>query len=177
MQQERLASFLDKWAKDEIVSPVDLVRAGLFYCGPGNRVKCAFCGGIMYNWVTGDIPLKEHLKHFPFCKFAKMRATKFLNQDYTNMAQCSVHKSAEKIVCQLGYSDKLIRDGLEKLKGNTVKAVDLLDAIFEIEDEQVIQENRRSDAAPACKSCMDGDITMVLLPCRHLLVVKGVLSN
>ena len=57
----RLASFLDKWPKDEIVSPVDLVRAGLFYCGPGDRVKCAFCGGIMYNWVKGDIPLKEHL--------------------------------------------------------------------------------------------------------------------
>ena len=51
----RLATFLDKWPKDEIVSPVDLVR-----------VLCAFCGGIMYNWVTGDIPLKERLKHFPF---------------------------------------------------------------------------------------------------------------
>ena len=54
------ASFLDKRPKDEIVSPVDLVKAGLFYCGPGDRVKCTFCGGIMYNWVTGDIPLKEH---------------------------------------------------------------------------------------------------------------------
>ena len=75
----RLASFLDKWVKDEILSPVDLVKAGLFYCGPGDRVKCAFCGGIMYNWVRGDIPLKEHLKHFPFCKFAKVRATEVLN--------------------------------------------------------------------------------------------------
>ena len=165
----RLASFLDKWPKDEIMSPVDLVRAGLFYCGPGDRVKCAFCGGIMYNWVTGDIPLKEHLKHFPFCKFAKVRATEILNQDYTNMTQCSVHKSAERIVRQLGFSDKLIRDGLQKLKGNTITTVDLLDAIFEIEDEQVIQENKRLDTAPACKICMDGDITMVLLPCRHLL--------
>ena len=35
----RLASFLDKWLKDEIVSPVDLVRVGLFYCRPGDRVK------------------------------------------------------------------------------------------------------------------------------------------
>ena len=64
-------------------------------------------------WATGDIPLKEHLKHFPFCIFAIVRATEILNQDYTNMTYCSVHKSAEKIVRQLGFSDKLIRDGLE----------------------------------------------------------------
>ena len=51
-------------------------------------------------------------------------------------------------------------------KGNTMN---LLVKIFEIEDEQVVQENRRSDTAPACKICMDGDITMVLLPCQHLL--------
>ena len=41
----------------------------------------------MYNWVTGDIPLKEHLKYFPFSKFAKVRATEILNQDYTNMTK------------------------------------------------------------------------------------------
>ena len=79
------------------MSPVDLVKAGLFYCGPGNRVKCAFCGGIMYNWVTGDIPLKQHLKHFPFCKFAKVRATEILNQDYNNMTQCLVHCTSVRI--------------------------------------------------------------------------------
>ena len=72
---------LDKWPKDEIVSQVDLVKAGLCYCGPGDRVKCDFCGIIMYNWVTGNIPLKEHLKHFRFCNFAKVRATEVLNQE------------------------------------------------------------------------------------------------
>ena len=151
------------------MSPVDLFKAGLFYCRPGDRVKCAFCGGVLYNWVTGDIPLKEHLKHFPFCNFAKMRATEILNQDYTSMTQCSVHKSEEKIVRQLGYSDQLVRDGVKKLKSNTIKAVDSLDAIFEIESEQVKQENRKLDAAPTFKICMEGDITMVLPPCRHLL--------
>ena len=127
----------------KLLSPVDLVRVGLFYCGPGDRVKCAFCGGIMYNWVRGDIRLKEHLKHFPFCKFVKVRATEILNQDYSNITQCSIHKSAEKIVRQLGFSDKLIRDGFEKLKGNTITTVDSLDAMFEIEDKQIIQENKR----------------------------------
>ena len=47
--------------------------------------------------------------------------------------------------------------------------MDLLDAIFEIEDEQVVQENRRLDTAPTCKIYMDGDIITVLLPCQHLL--------
>ena len=85
------------------------------------------------------------------------------------MTQCSVHKSAENIVRQLGFSDRLIRDGLVRFKGNTITAVDLLDAIVEIEDEQLIQKNKRLDTRPACKICMDGDITMVLLPCLHLL--------
>ena len=79
----RLASFLDKWPRDEIVSPVDLVKAGLLYCGPGD---------LWWNYVIGlqDIPLKEYLKHFPFCNFAKVRATEILNQDYTNMTQCNM---------------------------------------------------------------------------------------
>ena len=47
--------------------------------------------------------------------------------------------------------------------------MDLLNAIFKIEDEQIIQENKRLDTAPACKICMDVDFTMVLLPCGHLL--------
>ena len=67
------------------MSPVDLVKAGLVYCGTGDRVKYALCGGIMYDWVTVDIPLKRNLKYFPFCNFDQVRATEILNQDYTNM--------------------------------------------------------------------------------------------
>ena len=31
-----VASFLDKLLKDEVVSPVELVKAGLFCCGPAD---------------------------------------------------------------------------------------------------------------------------------------------
>ena len=91
-------------------------------------------------WATGDIPLKEHLKHFPFWIFAKVRATEILNQDYTNMTKVfGIYKIAEKIVSQLGFPDKLLCDELEKLEGNTIKAVDLLDAIFETQLEKLFR--------------------------------------
>jgi hypothetical protein len=45
------------------------VMAGFYYIGPFDKVKCAWCNGMLYNWEEGDIPSKEHIKHFPKCEY------------------------------------------------------------------------------------------------------------
>jgi hypothetical protein len=45
------------------------VMAGFYYIGPFDKVKCAWCNGMLYNWEECDIPSKQHIKHFPQCEY------------------------------------------------------------------------------------------------------------
>lgn len=50
-------------------SPDSLARAGFYYTGPDDRVKCFFCGNILGQWEKDDDPWKEHAQWFPDCPF------------------------------------------------------------------------------------------------------------
>ena len=71
MWQEALRrdTFAGNWSPDNPVSVEDLARAGLYYTGPGDRVKCAFCHKTLHLWAKGDQPEAEHRKYFPECPF------------------------------------------------------------------------------------------------------------
>ncbi|RWR99775.1 inhibitor of apoptosis protein 2-like protein, partial [Leptotrombidium deliense] len=51
------------------ISTDQLSRAGFYYTGIGDIVRCFACHGILYNWEVGDDPIMEHKKHFKHCKF------------------------------------------------------------------------------------------------------------
>ncbi|XP_028266243.1 baculoviral IAP repeat-containing protein 7 [Parambassis ranga] len=70
MRQEgvRLQTF-QNWPADAAVSSSDLARAGFFFLGPGDKVQCFCCGGVLRYWVDGDCPAAEHKRHFPTCSF------------------------------------------------------------------------------------------------------------
>ena len=66
----RLGTFTN-WPPRAHVRPDDLARAGFFYTGTDDRVRCAFCRDHLRDWVPGDIPAEEHRKHFPDCPFVR----------------------------------------------------------------------------------------------------------
>ncbi|KAM6924519.1 baculoviral IAP repeat-containing protein 7 isoform 1-T1 [Xenentodon cancila] len=72
-ERERLQTF-QNWPTDAPVTSGDLARAGFFFLGPGDKVQCFCCGGILRCWVHGDSPAAEHKRHFPNCKFILGRA-------------------------------------------------------------------------------------------------------
>lgn len=57
------------WPLDNPVLPKDLARAGFYFVGPYDRVKCAFCQNVLRNWVTGDNTEEEHAHYYPDCPF------------------------------------------------------------------------------------------------------------
>ncbi|XP_071089362.1 baculoviral IAP repeat-containing protein 7-like [Haliotis cracherodii] len=65
---KRLNSF-KLWPAWATQNPAILAQAGFYYTGTGDRVECPFCFGILKQWHTNDVPLLEHMKHFPYCNF------------------------------------------------------------------------------------------------------------
>jgi hypothetical protein len=66
----RLDTF-SKWPIDDSVSRQLLARDGFYYIGTADKVQCAFCNGVLCDWVKGDYPNFEHEKHFPDCLFVR----------------------------------------------------------------------------------------------------------
>ncbi|XP_065817613.1 baculoviral IAP repeat-containing protein 7 isoform X2 [Labrus bergylta] len=67
-EESRLTTF-HNWPTEASVQPDVLVRAGFFYTGHGDNVKCFYCDGGLRNWEPGDDPWQEHAKWFPRCEF------------------------------------------------------------------------------------------------------------
>ena len=69
----RLSTFQDninKWPQERLAAtPGDMAKAGLYYLGTNDRVKCWYCNGGLQNWDRNDEPWFEHAKWFPHCEF------------------------------------------------------------------------------------------------------------
>ncbi|NP_001082290.1 baculoviral IAP repeat-containing protein 7-A [Xenopus laevis] len=72
-EAERLRSF-SAWPRTcPQPSPVEMARSGFYYLGPGDRVQCFSCGGVLRSWEPGDRPDTEHRKFFPSCTFLQQQ--------------------------------------------------------------------------------------------------------
>ena len=67
-EKNRLESF-KSWPAGHPIPPPALARAGFFYVGNDDRVRCVFCELILKDWDAGDNPLDEHKNKNPKCKF------------------------------------------------------------------------------------------------------------
>lgn len=125
----RLASFASpSWPTDVPVSADELTRAGWYYTGVGDRVKCPWCQGCVYNWVEGDTGLGEHKRHFPQCEFVNQhilsafeklhlpskasKQTKQLLVTHDNWRQSSAVQAVQELEI---YSDDVIEQAVQRL--------------------------------------------------------------
>ncbi|XP_003741968.1 putative inhibitor of apoptosis [Galendromus occidentalis] len=65
--KKRLETFVD-WPKPQI-DPQRLVNAGFYYLKEGDKVRCAWCKGVIESWAPEDVPFDEHAKNFISCPF------------------------------------------------------------------------------------------------------------
>ena len=101
--EERKNSFLYiNWPSHLTAQPHNLAKAGFYYIGPGDRVKCGFCGGKLKQWLREDNPIEEHVKHFPECTFVKV-----VEQQTASLAQ-NIRSEDQKANCVC--SEQLIRE-------------------------------------------------------------------
>ncbi|XP_037334494.1 baculoviral IAP repeat-containing protein 7 [Pungitius pungitius] len=83
-EDSRVTTF-HNWPAEAVVQPDVLARAGFFYTGHGDNVKCFHCDGGLRNWEPGDDPWQEHARWFPRCEFLIQER----GQDYISNVQDS----------------------------------------------------------------------------------------
>uniref|UniRef100_A0A667ZKJ7 RING-type E3 ubiquitin transferase n=1 Tax=Myripristis murdjan TaxID=586833 RepID=A0A667ZKJ7_9TELE len=142
-EDSRLTTF-HNWPTGASVQPDVLARAGFFYTGHGDNVKCFYCDGGLRNWEPGDDPWQEHAKWFPRCEFLIQTR----GQDYINNIQDSHFHLEVRQGPSAGTGDPSPEELLRQL-----------------------QEER------TCKVCMDKLVSIVFIPCGHLVVCSDCAAS
>ncbi|NWZ26538.1 BIR7B protein, partial [Asarcornis scutulata] len=136
-EEMRLSTF-QNWPQSSEMHPEQLARAGYFYTGQGDVVRCYYCNGSVRNWAVGDDPWREHAKWNPRCEFLLgSRGREFVNSVQESFA------SARPPVTPLSTEEQLRR----------------------------LQEER------TCKVCMERNVSVVFVPCGHLVACRECALN
>ncbi|XP_068442335.1 E3 ubiquitin-protein ligase XIAP [Clinocottus analis] len=193
--EERLGSFAS------VLHPVDherLARAGFYSAGTGgDKVLCFRCGGGLKGWQAEEDPWEEHAKHYPGCSFLLAeKGQEFVNtiqlQDPRQNRAASSHLNGfsghGNEVLQSAMAQKAIGMGLEpsvvektildkiSATGSGYSTVEELveDCLSNSQEQDVdpLEKLRELQREKQCKICMDRDISIVFIPCRHLATCK-----
>ncbi|XP_052808113.1 putative inhibitor of apoptosis [Mya arenaria] len=154
-ESTRLMSFRG-WPAQMSQIPRQLVDAGLLYMGEGDRCKCYWCGGELYDWEPEDNPWVEHAKWFPQCGYVhNKKGVAFINtirgeqtgevvSGNDNLLQ-NPHVLA---VLHQGYTPEQVEEVYRRHGENVlVNALKLIEAIkrTRYEREQALQNTNRQD--------------------------------
>ena len=189
IESNRLASFKGNWSKGVCIQPIELAKAGFYYIGPKDRVRCAWCKNSLRNWEPGDTAFGEHFRHYG--------------------DRCSFVQSREKtcqIVRDIGYNSEIVQRAFNRLAANSsleLNVTNLLETLFNLEFDRraentvaentvventvventvventvagnshksslISKENRQLKERNLCKICLDNEICILFIPCRHV---------
>ncbi|NXL79490.1 BIR7B protein, partial [Leptocoma aspasia] len=135
-EEMRLSTF-ENWPQNSHMHPEQLARAGFFYTGQGDVVRCYYCDGGVRSWSFGDDPWREHAKWYPECEFLLHSR----GREFVSSVQATF--STTILPSQLSTEEQLRR----------------------------LQEQRM------CKVCMDKDVSVVFVPCGHLVACEECALN
>ena len=174
---ERLASF-GNWPPYARVSPEFLAGAGFFYTGQGDYVRCFYCDGALRNWEHGDDPWIEHARWFPSCKYLlQSRGRSFVNSIQESYLTTPVSREDS-----LNQPEQQPRSNQEPAETEPDTRSQRREARMECSNEPesalTLEERlRQLQEERTCKVCMDKDVSILLVPCGHLVVCSECAPN
>lgn len=141
--ENRLASYSDFPASSPM-DPQELARAGFYYTHYGDKTKCPYCNGSVYNWEPQDTGFGEHRRHYPQCDFLKYLTYEILSTPVPSIDPAeripviSADKRSQDAVIDIGYPLELVLKVIAVLKRRKVEVCTdtILDDIFEREQTQ-----------------------------------------
>ncbi|XP_070569080.1 baculoviral IAP repeat-containing protein 8-like [Ptychodera flava] len=167
-EDKRMATF-NHWPSSDIVSSQELCRAGFYYTGIKDNVKCFHCDGGLRNWEPADEPWTEHARWFPKCEYILTeRGSAFVNyvtSRYPRVPSSNPQASGRgqgrpqvndvmrtdlvQVVLDMGYGKELVKKVVKRRINQTSESFrtthDLLLAVWD-EEEKMSRNRSHSDA-------------------------------
>lgn len=100
-EEKRLDSFKDNWPHSYL-DVRTLAKTGLYWIGPCDRVKCAFCAKEIEKWEAHDNPIKDHYKFAPYCPLLNRLPTEnneLKTSNSLNLNEC-IQSSYDEVDCK-----------------------------------------------------------------------------
>ncbi|XP_047930719.2 baculoviral IAP repeat-containing protein 7 isoform X3 [Anser cygnoides] len=168
-EEMRLSTFRN-WPQRNEMHPEQLARAGFFYTGQGDVVRCFYCNGSMRNWAFGDDPWREHAKWHPRCEFLlRSRGREFVNSVQESFASTRPPGYSRD---QTEQDSSASQDAVER-DAETSRSRGEMQSVQQKESEEpplsTEEQLRRLQEERICKVCMDRDVSVVFVPCGHLV--------
>lgn len=73
-EEQRFKTFNANWPHS-FIAPRILAKTGFYFIGPHDRVKCFFCGVMVFDWEIGDDEVSEHSRWSFNCPLLRRRKT------------------------------------------------------------------------------------------------------
>ena len=149
----RLKTFSDRfWPISYYQNESIMAKAGFFYSGLGDLVKCAYCGVCLHQWQPDDDPISEHKKFNKNCKFVRLlqqtrNQSTYRNYNFSMITKILFNRFTSLLQSISFYFKNIIYLYFNRSRDNRLIA------------------NRFINI---CKICFNDDSNMLLLPCHHI---------
>lgn len=184
-EQDRFESFVG-WPTYITQRPIALAKAGFFYFGTDDMVKCHYCNIAFSQWEPSDVPLIEHARFSPNCGFIRL----LIGNDFKYVLQdnCSYNdlendvfarldcNNVRMLISVVGLNEKTISLVIEaKLvlnQYNTDNLFELTRDCMEFEEvfamiKRLIKDLKHVDNVQNCIKCSKQPVNSICFPCMH----------
>uniref|UniRef100_A0A1A9VKX9 RING-type domain-containing protein n=1 Tax=Glossina austeni TaxID=7395 RepID=A0A1A9VKX9_GLOAU len=185
IETARMRSFAE-WPRHMKQKPKQLVEAGFFYTGVGDRVRCFSCGGGLKDWGENDNPWEEHAFWMSKCRFLKLMK----GQNYIDAVldkQNKKGKETEKLSkadsedreTELGQETLAIPAANVQANGAAAAAPSILEEkpITKSINEMKVKFLSSIPEEKICKICYATEYNTTFLPCGHVVACAKCASS
>lgn len=181
--EARIRSFEERgWPISMPQRPAELAEAGFYYTGTGDFVLCFACDGGLKKWRPDDDPWTEHARWFDECEYLLdrkspefIRSAKASDRDddeppSTELAPRSIEPPFLDVAVSVAESGGQGDDARERESKLATWPRDRDDDedMRPTSTDDLLADYERLKEERSCRVCLDGDRTVVFLPCRHL---------
>ena len=134
-------------------------------------MKCYHCDLGLRNWETTDLPWIEHARGNGKCNYVLL----VKGQDFVNKSRSvTAHTDTNTIK---GVVLEIIEKNFRKCKSVETKRANTNTLVPETVASSSFDLLNPSSVARICKVCMNSEISVVFLPCRHMITCKLCAAN